>query len=240
MNQFPFGCLYYSKEVATSLPRPSPKLPTQYRVLLNENTTLYEGLITWFILCCLRLSELLDVMRKLLVVLLALPGFTLPTLGDELDWSRCRAISDDAARLACYDALGPAPAAAAAAPGAAAADTAEQVGTTSEPATVAGGEPAPARASVPSPDPSAAFGIREKAAEPRSSHMVSRIPGTFRGWNAGSIITLENGQAWQIADGTSGVYTLENPQVRVERGLFGVYVLRIDGANRAPKVKRLQ
>lgn len=181
-------------------------------------------------------------MKKLLAVLLALPCFTLPTLAGEMDWSRCRAISDDAARLACYDALGPAPAAAAAAPGSAAAGTAEQVDAAPEPATVAAGEPAPAaRASMTSPDPSAAgFGIRQKAAEPRSSHIVSRIPGTFRGWVAGSIITLENGQAWQIADGSSGVYTLENPQVRVERGLFGAYVLRIDGANRAPKVKRLQ
>lgn len=148
-------------------------------------------------------------MKKLLAVLLVLPC---STLAGEMDWSRCRAISDDAARLACYDALGPGPAAA--------------------PATGNAGEEDAA--------PEAGFGIRQKAAEQRPSHIVSRIPGAFRGWNAGSIITLENGQAWQIADGSSGVYRLENPQVRVERGLFGVYVLRIDGANRAPKVKRLQ
>lgn len=171
-------------------------------------------------------------MKKLLAVLLALPC---STLAGEMDWSRCRAISDDAARLACYDALGPATTAAPAA------GTARQPAAVPKPATVTAGELAPAaQASERSQaQPEAGFGMKQKAPEQRPSHIVSRIPGSFRGWNAGSIITLENGQAWQIADGSSGVYRLENPQVRVERGLFGAYVLRIDGANRAPKVKRL-
>ncbi len=85
----------------------------------------------------------------------------------------------------------------------------------------------------------AEFGLEHRDPD-RVDAIVSRIPGEFRGWEAKSRITLENGQVWQVSDGTRGAYLLNNPQVTIERGPLGGFVMRIEGVNRSPKVKRLK
>ena len=82
--------------------------------------------------------------------------------------------------------------------------------------------------------------MERKAAEKQLENIASRIVGPFTGWQPKSKITLENGQVWQIVDGSSGSYSLDNPAVSIERGVFGTFFLKIDGANRRPKVKRVK
>jgi hypothetical protein len=143
---------------------------------------------------------------------------------------RCRAIGDPQARLACYDALPlRAPAAAAATPPLApAAATRAAV-----PAPAAAATAAPA----PVPAPAAQRFGQESRDEPQA--LVSRIPGVFEGWGPRSRISLANGQVWQVIDGSEGVYLLQNPQVTVRRAMLGGFVLEIEGANRAPRVRRV-
>lgn len=129
------------------------------------------------------------------------------------DLGRCRAIQDPAARLQCYDAL---PLAAPARPAAdAAPPTAAQV--------------------------EQAFGLTETAKPAnRVDAIKARIPGEFRGWQAQTVLELDNGQAWRIADGSSMAYRLVNPGVTVRRGVLGAYYLEIEGLNTSPRVKRVR
>lgn len=158
---------------------------------------------------------------------------------DDAGLLRCRALVDDAARLACYDALPSAPMnAVTAAPAVATTTSAPESAPVSSPLSAPASAP-PAVAPL-RPQTEAEFGMERKAAEKQLETIVSRIVGPFTGWQAKSKITLENGQVWQIADGSSGSYTLESPAVSIERGVFGTFFLKIDGANRTPKVKRIK
>ncbi len=158
-------------------------------------------------------------MKKLLLALSLLPLGAHAATDDEL--RRCRATTDPVQRLACYDAIVPsaAVAAPALAPAAAAAPTVAQQ--------------------------EAQFGLetRRKPDDetPAAVRAVSsQIPGRFEGWVAGSRFTLANGQVWQVADGSSASYRLNDPKVTVRRGAFGAYYLDIDGANNSPRVKRVR
>jgi hypothetical protein len=68
----------------------------------------------------------------------------------------------------------------------------------------------------------------------------STIPGHFEGWPPGASITLANGQIWRVSDGSSGVHWIDNPKVRIRRGVFGAFYLEIEGTNRSPRVIRVQ
>lgn len=126
---------------------------------------------------------------------------------------RCRAISEAAARLACYDALPLAP-----------------LSTLAPPAPAAV-PPAAAPAVVQN------FG-QERRDEPEA--IASHIQGSFEGWGPRSRITLANGQVWQVVDGSEGVYFLQNPKVTVRRALMGGFLLDIEGAKRTPRVRRVE
>jgi hypothetical protein len=141
---------------------------------------------------------------------------TVVQAADTAALQRCRAISEAAARLACYDALPlgtapplPAPPAATSAPTAAAV--------------------APAAVQ--------AFG-QERRDEPET--LSSHIQGVFEGWGPRSRIKLANGQVWQVVDGSEGVYFLQNPKVTVKRALMGGFQLEIEGAKRTPRVRRVE
>src|SRR5205085_670482 len=156
-------------------------------------------------------------MRYLALLSLALatgPAFAenAPTL------QACRAITDAAKRLACYDAL---PLVAPAAPAVAA-----------TPATA--GTPAAAPAA---PDP-AKFGLEAKAARSLIDSIDSSIEGRFDGWGPKDRIKLTNGQVWQIADDSNAAMNLTNPKVTVRRGALGVFYLEFEKSNRTAKVKR--
>lgn len=172
---------------------------------------------------------------RVLLSLAWFSGLAVPAAATDSAWQHCRSISDDVARLACYDAL----------------DVKEQANAKSDEASNAM-PPAPAAVPVTTtpaatstdnasaePQKIAEFGLEKKLAEQVES-ISSRIPGRFTGWQAKSKITLENGQIWQVVDGSRGQYLLENPQVKIERGVFGSFFLNIEGANKSPKVKRIQ
>jgi hypothetical protein len=122
---------------------------------------------------------------------------------------RCRALVEDRARLACYDAI-PANAA-------------------SPPSAVQGA----ARASNAS-----GFGLPAPAAP--AEELRSRVVGHFGGWDAQTVLRLENGQHWQIVDGSRTAYSLDSPQVRIERSVFGGYLMVIDGVAQRPRVRRVR
>jgi hypothetical protein len=127
---------------------------------------------------------------------------------------RCRALADNAARLACYDALTPAaPLAATAAPAA-----------------------SPARA--PAPAAAEGFGLPSEAEKTQS--VASQINGKFEGWEGNVDITLANGQVWRITDGSRAHVNLTNPKVVVERGAFTAFYLRIEDVNQSPRVRRVK
>ena len=144
------------------------------------------------------------------------------------DLAACRALTDAAARLACYDALPlPTAAATAAAPSAKAAPAAAVV--------VPAAPAAPAAAAVPVAAPN--FG-QERRDEPQA--LQSSIPGFFEGWGPRTRIRLANGQVWQVVDDSQGVYALTDAKVTVRRAMLGGFVLEIAGANKAPRVRRVE
>lgn len=156
-----------------------------------------------------------------LLLLSLLPALPARAAADA-DLQRCRALAEPGARLACYDALAVAPAAAA--PAAPPTPPAPPVAAAAPPAV-------PAR-------PEFGFEGRIPAGAPQA--VESRLPGVFEGWGPGTRFRLENGQVWQVDDGSSGVAYLRDPKVKITRGLFGTFVLEIEGKNQAPRVRRLE
>lgn len=102
----------------------------------------------------------------------------------------------------------------------------------SSPATVAAPAAAPGTGA-------AQFGLEQRATEGIDA-VESRIPGRFEGWSPGTRIRLENGQVWQVVDGSRGVYWLDAPRVKVSRASFGTFMLEIEGARLAPRVRRVE
>ena len=65
----------------------------------------------------------------------------------------------------------------------------------------------------------------------------SRIAGDFTGWEGRAIITLENGQRWQIANGGSYYSpTLTSPKVKVLPAALGAFWMSIEGVSQRVKV----
>ncbi|MBL0141580.1 MAG: hypothetical protein IPP91_05820 [Betaproteobacteria bacterium] len=165
-------------------------------------------------------------MRAVLLLLLV----STTALADDAGILRCRAITDSAARLTCYDALVVPVPGAKAATGAPAAAAPQAM-----PAAATPGSPQPAAAQTP-----AQFGLEYKTAPAQLDAVESSIPGPVEGWAPGSRITLANGQVWQVTDDSRAVLYLKDPKVRVRRGALGAFYLEIDGTNRSPKVQRVK
>jgi hypothetical protein len=124
---------------------------------------------------------------------------------------QCRSIPDPAARLACYDAL-PLPA-----------------------------SPATATPAVPAPEVPAQFGlVREAAPVVELPSIESTIPGHFDGWYPNRRVKLANGQVWQVADGSTRFYDLDNPKVTIRRGVLGAFYLDLSVDNRSIRVRRVE
>ena len=51
----------------------------------------------------------------------------------------------------------------------------------------------------------------------------SQIPGRFEGWQPNTRIRLANGQVWQVTDGSSRIYDVNNPKVEIRRGMLGAF-----------------
>jgi hypothetical protein len=153
-------------------------------------------------------------MRILTAILLA--GAAGAALADDAALLRCRQLPDGPERLRCYNAIPVGAAAPAASP------------TTPT---------APTRAQQES-----SFG-REQAviAQQQLSELSSTIAGEFEGWKAGARIRLANGQVWQIADDSEEwMAPVTNPKATLRRGTLGAIFLDIEGAPRAPRVRRVK
>ncbi|HUG21447.1 hypothetical protein [Piscinibacter sp.] len=137
---------------------------------------------------------------------------------DDAAWLRCRAVADASSRLACYDAVTPA------------ANTAKP----------GQGDPRPGTSAGQPQQPAEQFGLETRSRGPAPDEIASRSPGRFDGWGPRSVIKLANGQSWQVSDGSTGVYRLDSPKVKVTRGMLGAFFLEIEGINRSPKVRRLE
>lgn len=156
---------------------------------------------------------------------------------------QCRAISDDSARLRCFDQMdraapSPAAPAPAAIPAAPAAPATSAPAAPSAPPSVA----APAAAATVVPPAAADFGARAlpKAApeEPRglSARLIGKLDGVFRGLN----LPLDNGQTWVVIDDRDFEYVGSNAKVTLDRNLIGTYWMKIvDGGPRF-KVRRVK
>lgn len=128
---------------------------------------------------------------------------------------RCRALTESAARLSCYDSLAEQSAKAPA--GAAVA--------------IATATAAPAAAQT--------FGLTmQRQSEP--DVIKTQIEGLVEGWGPGRTFTLANGQVWQVSDGSSAVLYLKNPKVEIRRAALGTFMLELEGTNETARVKRLR
>ena len=140
---------------------------------------------------------------------------------------RCRALGEAPARLACYDALPlaalPAAIAAIGAPLAVAA-LGQRAAPPAAPATAAkSGEES--------------FGFEGRSA---TQEVSSSILGIFEGWDRRTRVRLTNGQVWQVIDDSSAAYYLRDPKVVVRRAALGSFMMEIEGARQAPRVRRVE
>lgn len=72
--------------------------------------------------------------------------------------------------------------------------------------------------------------------------LVTRIEGTFTGWDGHTVFHLNNGQVWEQIDSSETLegIKVDNPIVKIEPGFMGSWVLSIDGYNGTAKVKRIK
>jgi hypothetical protein len=156
-------------------------------------------------------SSVSKVIKKLVPLLL----LSSAALADDAALLRCRGIAEAAARLACYDAL---------------------------PLTASDGKVSQGAANQgnlrPTPEQ---FGLEEQLAPTSGLDAIeSQISGRFEGWQPNTRIRLANGQVWQVTDGSSRIYDLDNPKVSIRRGMMGAFYFNVDGDNRTVRVRRLQ
>ncbi len=154
---------------------------------------------------------------QVLVLLLSISG---SALANDAGILRCRGITGAAARLACYDAL--------------VVPSAEAKAAASKSAGQPESRPSPASAQQDQ------FGLENRAGPGTVDAIESHLPGRFEGWDAKSKLKLANGQVWQIADDSSAYLQLNDPKVRIRRGVLGAFYLEFEKSNHSPRVKRVQ
>ena len=153
------------------------------------------------------------------VVLILMSAANTRVLAQPLGAQQCRALPDPQARLLCYDAW-----------------------VDGQAATVSASKSAavPALAAATVAAPSAGFGLEQQTGKSEAQEIVSEIAGLFEGWGPKQVIKLANGQLWQIVDGSSAVLYLQNPKVKVRRGMLGSFVLEFEASNASARVRRLE
>lgn len=159
-------------------------------------------------------------MKSLLLALLAAGPLAAAAQTDEA--LRCRALSDDRERLACFDRW----AAGLAAP------------TATKPAAPLAASPAAAAAAaVAAP---ADFGLPAKPVVAGADRIESRFEGLFEGWQPRQLIRLANGQSWRVAEDSSAYMNLKSPRITVRRNAFGAYLMEFEGSNKVVQVRRVE
>jgi hypothetical protein len=166
---------------------------------------------------------------KRILVLSALFGisFNLQAASSAED---CSAITDDAKRLKCYDTFLKKQKA----------NQQEQV----QPQPEVAPKPEPAETpEEPELTAEEKFGSEQlknppQKAKKETSELSSRAIGLYKMWEKGLEVKLDNGQVWEITDYRSAYHMVENPEVTIEKTLFGGYLLGIEGLNKRFRVER--
>ena len=140
---------------------------------------------------------------------------------DDAALAQCAAVSVDAARLACYDALAGRPAAS---PGAAPEASAGALAPAAAP-------PAPSEADFGKPP--------APRVEPDS--IRARIVGATRELKPGVILKLDNGQVWKVSTETGSSYRgiPDDAEVVITKGWLGSYWMEVIAIKRQFKVRRV-
>lgn len=86
----------------------------------------------------------------------------------------------------------------------------------------------------------AGFGFPEPAGTAATQTVQSAVGADFTGWRGRTQITLENGQVWEVVDGSLGAVGPANRKVVVRRAAFGSYRMEFEGLNNAPTVRRVK
>ena len=164
--------------------------------------------------------------KALLIAAVAAALTTTPAIAQTDGVAACRALDDNALRLACYDKLfGRAVAPAAPEPEA--------------PPPAAAAAPVAAQATNTDDD----FGSEQLPVEP-VDRIEARLVGEFTGWTGTTKFALDNGQVWQQTRNYIPDYKPREPisqaKVTITRSFAGSYKMRIEGVKRIVQVKRIE
>jgi len=153
-------------------------------------------------------------MKRLLLTLAVLAPALAPVqaLAQTDEALRCRALSDERERLACFDRW------------------AAGLATPAE-------KP---KAQAPASTAPADFGLPSKPVAPGADRVESRFEGLFEGWQPRQLIRLANGQRWQVAEDSSAYMHLKSPRITVRRNAFGAFLMEFEGSNKVVQVRRVE
>jgi len=181
-------------------------------------------------------------------ILMAFSVTALSSNGFANEWTKCRAVVEDAERLACYDLLVDTNNAKRVERKNQSSEDVVSVETTAVPVAAKSTKEVELATSNSSPTEKVeklhteqTFGMERKIAESEQLDEIhTSFEGEFTGWEAKQEFALANGQVWKIADGSTGYHRISNPKIRIKRGVFGVFFMTIEGLNKSPKVKRVK
>ena len=174
-----------------------------------------------------------------------LSGCATAQTADTLD--DCRAIEDNAERLACFDRVAgaepPAPPRQPEAP----APVAEAPAAAAPPAQAE--TPAPAAPPrTAEPEAPSNFGLERQAGLDGPDRIVASVVGGFQGWGEyatedgrkKTVFELDNGQVWVQVGTQKFRYGGPDRKVEIRRASFGSFLLSPEGYNRAVRVRRVK
>lgn len=179
---------------------------------------------------------------RLLALSLFLGGYTaVPAAAQESLQSgldKCAAIRNAAERLFCFDSL---------AAGKESTPPTASSGGAQAAATSASSGTAPAAAARQTRPPvsqrdndDSGFGLELANQRSGPQSLTSRYDGTFTGWTGDTVFTLENGQVWKQVETDRLSFSAERPVITIRRGWFGAFYLKVEGANKQIRVKRIK
>jgi hypothetical protein len=99
-----------------------------------------------------------------------------------------------------------------------------------------------ARGAAAAPADNVGFQPRNLLSATDAGPITAHIVGEFKGWNGSSHFKLDNGQEWAQTDHTELVVSkpIQSPQVTIEQGFLGGWMLKVEGYNRTTRVTRVK
>jgi len=82
------------------------------------------------------------------------------------------------------------------------------------------------------------FGQPKDLIEPEEIN--TSVVGVFNGWSGETEFTLQNDQVWKQSGNGMLSVKLDNPKVKIRKGMLGSYILTVEGFNSSIKVKRIK